>query len=564
MDDIEEIKNRRGFEEAVFKLGEEIRLTIALECAAFSVDVGASKIRRERAFTDYRFFCETYFPHYVPTAHFSAFHDFIFKRLPSVIDGEADGREVHEAPRGEAKSTYETQLGSLWCIVTARKHMIGIIMNTEEQASEMLESIKAELDTNPRLAMDFPDACGVGRVWQATSAITANNIKIRIGGTGKKIRGMKHGAYRPDLIFLDDLENDENVRDKTQRDKVEKYVLSAVLGLAGPQGGMDVFWVGTSLHYDAAINRVSRKPGWRRRVFKSITRWPDNMALWERWESLYTSGAGGNEENGDKEAAEAAAAAFYAENKTAMDAGAVVSWGAVRPLYRLMCMRATDHDAFNQEQQNEAGNDDSAPFRSLHFWVDRRDDWVFFGAVDPSLGKQGKGRDPSAILVGGLNRQTMVLDVVEADIGKRVPDLIISRAIDLQVEYGCVAWAVETVQFQAFLYTELIKRAALQGVAFPGVPITQSTDKAMRIISLQPHFKNGLIRLHRSQSVLVEQLKFWPEADHDDGPDALEMLQNLATQFGGEFKYTGAGSMRGFRNRQAVNVGFDGDDWDED
>ncbi len=120
------------------------------------------------------------------------------------------------------------------------------------------------------------------------------------------------------------------------------------------------------------------------------------------------------------------------------------------------------------------------------------------------------------------------------------------------------------MQFQAFLYTELIKRAALQGVAFPGVPITQSTDKAMRIISLQPHFKNGLIRLHRSQSVLVEQLKFWPEADHDDGPDALEMLQNLATQFGGEFKYTGAGSMRGFRNRQAVNVGFDGDDWDED
>lgn len=65
----------------------------------------------------------------------------------------------------EAKSTYETQLGSLWCIVTGRKHMIGIIMNTEEQA-EMLESIKAELDTNPRLAMDFPrlvGAVGCGR-----------------------------------------------------------------------------------------------------------------------------------------------------------------------------------------------------------------------------------------------------------------------------------------------------------------------------------------------------------------------------------------------------------------
>jgi hypothetical protein len=146
--------------------------------------------------------------------------------------------------------------------------MVGIFMNTEEQAAEMLESVKAELDANPRLAMDFPEACGQGRVWQATTAITANNIKIRIGGTGKKVRGMKHGPYRPALVFLDDLENDENVRDKTQRDKAEKYVLSAILGLAGPSGGMDVFWVGTSLHYDAAINRVSRRPGWRRRVFQ--------------------------------------------------------------------------------------------------------------------------------------------------------------------------------------------------------------------------------------------------------------------------------------------------------
>ncbi len=268
--DIKEIRSWKEFEQELAQLGEDIRNQIEMECAAFPTDAAASKVRRERAWHDYGFFCKTYFPHYVPTPHFSLFQQFIFKRLPEIIDGAADGREVHEAPRGEAKSTYETQLGSLWCIVTGRKHMIGIIMNTEEQAAEMLESIKAELDTNPRLAMDYPEACGRGRVWQATTAITANNIKVRIGGTGKKIRGMKHGPHRPDLIFLDDLENDENVKDKKQRDKVEKYVLSAVLGLAGPGGGMDVFWVGTSLHYDAAINRVARAPGWRRRIFKSI------------------------------------------------------------------------------------------------------------------------------------------------------------------------------------------------------------------------------------------------------------------------------------------------------
>ena len=305
---IKEVRNWREFEEELAKLGEEIRNTIELECEAFDTDPAASKARRERAWHDYEFFCRTYFPHYVPTAFFSLFQQFIFKRLPEVIDGPTDGREVHQAPRGEAKSTYETQLGSLWCIVTGRKHMIGIIMNTEEQAAEMLESIKAELDTNPRLAMDFPEACGRGRVWQATTIVTANNRKVRIGGTGKKIRGMKHGPHRPDLIFLDDLENDDNVRDKGQRDKVQDFVLKAVLGLAGPAGGMDVFWPGTSLHYDAAINRVSRKPGWRRKVFKSIMQWPDRMDLWDKWEGIYTAGADDEEA---KEAAEAEALAFY-------------------------------------------------------------------------------------------------------------------------------------------------------------------------------------------------------------------------------------------------------------
>jgi predicted phage terminase large subunit-like protein len=576
-DDLTEVRNLRDFQQRMEALSEELRQTIELECEAFPVDPAASRARRERAVVDYRFFCQTYFPHYVPTPHFSLFQQFIFERFPAVIDGAADGREVHQAPRGEAKSTYETQLGSLWCICRAdylaerlpaasrkaRKHLIGIIMNTLEQSAEMLEAIKAELDSNPRLAADFPKAVGQGRIWQATTIITANNIKLRVGGTGKKLRGMKHGPHRPGLIFLDDLENDDNVRDKEQRDKVESFVTKAIVGLAGPSGGMDIFWPGTSLHYDAAINRVSRKPGWRRKVFKSIMKWPDRTDLWEKWEGIYTSAAA-SDEDGAQEKAEAEALAFYQANKALRDAGAVVSWPEVRPLYRLYCMYASDHDAFNQEQQNEAGNDDTAPFKNIQFWVDRRNDWLFFGSIDPSLGKKNKKRDPSAILVGGLNRNTMTLDVVEADIARRVPDLIISRAIELQVEYQCLAWGVETVQFQEFMYTELLKRAALAGIAFPGIPMPEDVEKELRIISLQPHFANGKIRLHRSQTVMIEQTKFWPEADHDDGPDALEKLFKLATQFAGEWAYHSGGSSRRDRRSNSRTSGGDDDGWDDD
>ena len=553
------VRSWKEFEFELAKLGEEIREQIELEVEEFSVDPEASKARRERAWNDYEFFCKTYFPHYVPTDEFSVFHAYIFEWFPKLIDSDKDAREVEMAPRGEAKSTYLTQLGTLWCVVTGRKHMIGIIMNTEEQAAEMLEAIKAELDTNPRLAMDFPEACGKGRVWQATTAITRNNRKIRIGGTGKKIRGMKHGPHRPDLIFLDDLENDDHVRQKSQREKVEKFVLSAVLGLAGPSGGMDVFWPGTSLHYDAAINRVSRKPGWRRRVFRSIIQWPDNMGLWDQWMAIYTSGG---DDDDAREAAEAEALAFYNANKKKMDAGAVVSWPGVRPLYRLMCMRAMDTDAFSQEQQNEAGNDEAAPFRVMHYWNTLPAKLLYFGAIDPSLGKLGKGRDPSAILVGGLDVETMTLYNIEADIGRKTPDMIIARAIELQKHFRCIAWAVETVQFQAFLNTELIKRAAAAGIAFPSVPVIPTSDKDLRIISLQPHVANGKILFHHSHNTLNSQFRFWPEHDDDDGPDAEEMLWKIAQQFGGEWKYTPA-TNRSSRHRPQRG-GRSNDGWDDE
>ena len=66
----------------------------------------------------------------------------------------------------------------------------------------------------------------------------------------------------------------------------------------------------------------------------------------------------------------------------------------------------------------------------------------------------------------------------------------------------------------------------------------------------------GLIRLHSSQSTLIEQLQQWPSAAHDDGPDALEMLWSGALQYGGGLtggtigigsRRGGSGRMEGFR-----------------
>ena len=40
---------------------------------------------------------------------------------------------------------------------------------------------------------------------------------------------------------------------------------------------------------------------------------------------------------------------------------------------------------------------------------------------------------------------------------------------------------------------------------------------------------NGLIKFRQEQRELIEQLRHFPDAEHDDGPDALHMLWMVAT-----------------------------------
>lgn len=510
--------SRRAFLDDIGRYAAEFRQIIEAEVDGFDPDPAASSERRRIASADFQFFARTYFPHYIKKAN-SRLHDYLYARLPEIADSDTSETDDIAAPRGEAKSTLTSQIFVLWCVITERKWYAMIGMDAFDQAAIMLEAIKAELEGNPRLGMDFPETCGgIGRVWQAGVIVTRNDRKIEAVGSGKRIRGRRHGPHRPDLFIGDDLENDENVRTPEQRDKLQSWITKAVLKLGEAGGKFDVIIIGTILHYDSVLARLQKNPLWRSAKFKAIMRWPDRLDLWDVWENLLLSQG------------EDAAGRYYADRKVLMEMGAEVSWPAGRPLVALMKIRARDgHASFDSELQNDPLSDDDAPFaKAITFWVDRLAQWIFFGACDPSLGKAGASRDPSALLVGGFNRETGILDVVEAAIRKRLPDRIIEDIIALQAQYRCVLWAIETVQFQEFLRSELVKRSAARGIPVPARAVTPHTDKLLRIEALQPHMVNGLIRLHNSQTTLIDQLRHFPKADHDDGPDALAMLWTAA------------------------------------
>ena len=103
------------------------------------------------------------------------------------------------APRGEAKSTYML-IFAIWCVVFKLKRYLIYVMDTHEQAAVTVEGFKAELEANPRLKMDFPRVAGPGGVWREGEAVARNDVKFHGRGAGQKVRGLKHGAFRPDAV----------------------------------------------------------------------------------------------------------------------------------------------------------------------------------------------------------------------------------------------------------------------------------------------------------------------------------------------------------------------------
>ena len=530
--------NAKQFLQELAAFAEAQRKVIEAQVGGFAHDAAARAERLRRIeFNDFAFFCKTYFPHYFPGEP-SRFHTWFMDSVPGAVTQRPGVWLAVSAPRGEGKSTLGTQVLALWCIVRELKHFMPVVMDSYDQAATMLEAIKVELESNPRLAADFPNACGGGKVWNAGTIVTANNIKLQAFGSGKKLRGLRHGPHRPDLVFLDDIENDENVRSPEQRDKLEGWLKKVILPLGPPDGSMSILYLNTLLHYDSVANRTHANPLWVSHIFRAIEQYPDRMELWQKWEELFIN------------AGPAMADAYYAQNRVDMELGAVVSWPAMRPLLRLMQIRAADHYAFDCEYQNSPANQDAAYFPTLKFWVQPSRDWVFYGANDPSTGKNNKGRDPAAILVGGWDKNHSTLCVVEAAVARMVPDLQISTMIRLQREYHCVLWGVETIQFQAFFAQELVQKAALMGVPMPLRGIVSSGDKLLRIQALSPYVSSGLIQFSPKHRVLNDQLKYFPDAAHDDGPDALEMLWQLASKGQGGVPKIGSNWLSGSQGQR--------------
>ena len=193
-------------------------------------------------------FCQIYLKHYITSAT-PPFHWELFDELQN----EERSYLLLMAFRGSGKSTVAALAYPLWCAVTGRKKFILLAGDTHTQAKQHISNIIYELENNKILQDDWGPFKS-DEEWTAINIVLKNGGRIMSRSRGQKTRGLRHLQYRPDLIICDDVENNEVVRTKEQRDKTEEWFLSEVIPAMDTIDGKLVL-IGNLLHLDSLLAR---------------------------------------------------------------------------------------------------------------------------------------------------------------------------------------------------------------------------------------------------------------------------------------------------------------------
>ena len=467
----------------------------------------------------------------------------VHKELCLMLDGIAwdnhSGKVCYSMPRGHAKSTFVSNVFPIHqcyfdCATDGGRKYILIISETEDLSTKFVEYINSQLKFNKKLREDLGVIMNESKFDNKKDTgmefVTTKGTMVRAAGMGKALRGARNGAYRPDLVILDDLESMANTNTKELREK-NLHWYNSVIEPIGVEGRTAFLYVGTLVHGNGLLPDILTRIDYESRKYAAIVQEPDNMELWMHYCEIL-------DDKTDEER-EAKADAFYEENREEMDKGWKTLWS--RWTYSaLMKKKSTlGTKAFNSEYMNIAYDPDSQIFNedNIIFFDDRDliDQWGrripldVYGFWDLAVGKGNKRDDYNAVVILGRDKLTGVMYVLDAWSAKVPAHKALAVAEQKIAEWQPRLFGVETIQMQYEFYRQLQENIMKHGLYSTRLKACNpKAKKEDRIQILEPLFETGYLRLKRSQRLLLEQLLVFPQGEHDDLPDALASAVDLA------------------------------------
>ena len=161
--------------------------------------------------------------------------------------------------RNCGKSTILSTCLPLWSIMgKPQSKFIVIVSHTDKQSRLILKNIRSFVEHNTLLQRDIGPFYEGEDEWNAANLVFPKyKARISIVSSLSAVRGIRHGAHRPQLIIADDAEDLDAVATLEKRDKLESWTLGELL----PAGDTNTSFVMTAnkLHNDQLFERVATR-----------------------------------------------------------------------------------------------------------------------------------------------------------------------------------------------------------------------------------------------------------------------------------------------------------------
>lgn len=459
------------------------------------------------------------------------FHQELCSKLDE-LNSKPTNKICWSVPRGHGKSAYLSNVFPVHqCVFKKRKYIL-IVSETESMARRFVEWVSDQLKYNKKLREDFGIQLHTNK--QANESdnlegfVTLMGTKVQSASIGKQLRGARHGAYRPDLVILDDLESSKNTNTKELREKNFHWFNSVIMPI-GDITRTAFIYMGTLVHGQGLLPAVLQRSDFNGRIYSAIISEPENRALWNELEDILR-----DVDDADREIK---ADNFYFQNKEEMDQGTQTLWNNRFTYYDLLKIKVNvGSKAFASEYLNKPSDDDSCIFKKEYFNFYNEHELFSSGFRnldiycfwDIAIGKN-KRSDYNAIVTIGRDRFTGVIYVIDSWAEKIPMHKALLVAVQKIRQFRPKIFGVETIQAQYDSYRQLREICMKEGLYSTRIlAVNPKGKKEDRIEVLEPLVEGGYIRFNKGHRMLLEQLELFPAIDNDDSIDALASVVDIA------------------------------------
>ena len=451
--------------------------------------------KEERVFLaehSFLLFAIYYFSEYF-TFSIAEFHKDFNNDLHDLIEGKI--REVAWIAFRESAKTSYAKLFIIWLICYQKRRYINVDSFDRENAERILFDIAFEMVNNKKLRADygilFSKERGIQDIKQnrINNFVTENGIRVEAHSTQESVRGRIHLNQRPDFLLFDDIETNKTKTSDAYTKQVRDHLTEAQAGMSSD--GF-ILYLGNYIteygNIQWLMDRAKTDKGLR---IRNIPVMIDNKPTWE--------------------------SKYAITDDEAKETGKVSIEDKQRQLGSLV---------FSYEMMNQPIDEMTAEFKKefAQFETEenvKQKETTCYITIDSAVSEK-ESADFTGVTINRISQENKWY--VKTYRLKCNSKELIDHLFYLKKTYNPTFIGLEettfTMAIQPFIEDEMRKRNDF----FSITPVKhKGINKEVRIRGLIPRWENKSIFLVGDNSELLDEMRVFPNGQHDDVLDSFSM-----------------------------------------